>query len=128
MSNHEQDRTARIPENAGTAPEDQHMTPPTGPNKRAKGTGTLFQRPDGYWVGILRRSDSTGKRNAVSVGAWTEEAAEAKLDALVAGEPLPASLAQLQVVKAAVYDITASTLDGKEYTLQEALDRNPYRP
>ena len=104
------------------------MTPPKGPNKRAKGTGTLFQRPDGYWVGILRRSDGTGKRHAVSVGAWNEESAAAKLDALVSGEPLPANLAQLHEVKAAVYDIAAANLDGKGYTLPEALASNPFRP
>jgi hypothetical protein len=104
------------------------MTPPKGPNKRAKGKGTLFQRDNGYFVGTVRKADDTGKRHSKSVGSWDEDVAEARLDALVAGEPLPENLAQLHEVKAAVYDTAAANLDGKGYTLREALASNPYRP
>ena len=74
------------------------MTPP--PSSRTPGTGTLFQqksgRLKGYWVGQYRVTDGTGRRTAKSVGDWDRNAAEAKLDALVAGVGLPATVAELR--------------------------------
>ena len=74
------------------------MTPP--PTTRTPGTGTLFQhktgRLKGYWVGQYRVTDATGKRTAKSVGDWDHDRAEAKLDALVAGLGLPATVAELR--------------------------------
>ena len=74
------------------------MTPP--PTTRPPGTGTLFQltqgRRKGYWVGQYRVTDGTGRRVAKSVGDWDHDAAEAKLDALVAGVGLPATLDELR--------------------------------
>jgi len=80
------------------------MAPPKGPNKRAKGTGSITQRANGYYVGALRVTDSTGKRTGKYVGGWDYEAVDAKLAALIAGEKLPATLAQLREVKACVWD------------------------
>jgi len=81
------------------------MTPP--PNQRAPGTGSLYQlsqgRRKGYWVGLYRVTDGTGKRQAKSVGDWDHDRAEAKLDALVAGVGLPANLVELRRVKAEVW-------------------------
>jgi len=71
--------------------------------RRKPGTGSLHQRPNGYWVGSVRVTDGTGRRRAVTVGDWEHDAAEAKLDALVAGEWLPATLAELRRVKAEVW-------------------------
>ena len=89
------------------------MTPP--PNQRAPGTGSLYQLSDGrrkgYWVGLYRVTDGTGKRQAKSVGDWDRDAAEAKLDALVAGVGLPATLVELRKVKAAAWQEGAEAID-----------------
>ena len=54
-------------------------------------------------MGSVRVTDATGRRRAVTVGDWDRDAAEAKLDALVAGEGLPANLVELRRVKAEVW-------------------------
>ena len=47
-------------------------------------------------MGQCRVTDGTGRRVAKSVGDWDRDVAEAKLDALVAGVGLPATLAELR--------------------------------
>ena len=76
------------------------MTPP---KRRKPGTGSLHQRPNGYWVGSVRVTDATGHRRAVTVGDWEHDAAEAKLDALIGGNKLPATLDELRKIKAAIW-------------------------
>ncbi|MBK5238067.1 MAG: hypothetical protein JJE28_03030 [Actinomycetales bacterium] len=65
-------------------------------NRRPKGTGSLYQRADGYWVGAHWTTNDTGTRKRVTVGDWDYAAAEAKLDALVGGEKLPANQGELR--------------------------------
>ncbi|TFD80725.1 hypothetical protein E3T54_03000 [Cryobacterium sp. Sr8] len=65
-------------------------------NRRVKGTGSLYQRADGYWVGAHWVTDDTGGRKRALVGDWDHDAAEGKLDALVGGEKLPANQAELR--------------------------------
>ena len=64
--------------------------------KRLRGTGSLYQLPNGYWRGLYRVTNESGKRVPQYVGDWDYDAAEAKLDALVAGVKLPANLGELR--------------------------------
>jgi len=83
-------------------------------------------------VGSVRVTDASGRRQAVTVGDWDRDAAEAKLDALIAGEPLPANVSELRAVKASAWDEgeaagweNADNYDHRSTTPPEIT--NPYR-
>jgi len=68
-------------------------------NPRAKGQGSVYEIRDGYWVGAVSVTDDTGTRKRRTVGSRDKHVAEAKLEALIAGERLPGTLAELHAVK-----------------------------
>ena len=94
-------------------------------NRRPKGTGSLYQRADGYWVGAHWVTGDTGGRKRVTVGDWEYDVAEAKLDALVGGEKLPANLEELREVKAEAWDEGAEAAWAGD--TPEDYAANPYR-
>lgn len=57
---------------------------PAMPTKRRqKGTGTVFQRGDGYWLGAVNIVDGNGKRRRKTVSGKTEATVKRRLAALV---------------------------------------------
>ena len=52
-----------------------------------------------YFIGSAWVPDATGTKRRRAVGGKTYEIAEAKLEALIAGERLPGNLAELHAVK-----------------------------
>ncbi len=55
-------------------------------SRRPKGEGTIFQRPDGRWVGRLTYEDPvSGLRRQTQVSATSKKAAAASLRALQTG-------------------------------------------
>ena len=69
-------------------------------NPRAKGQGSVYRRgTEDYFIGSAWVPDATGTKRRRAVGGKTYEIAEAKLEALIAGERLPGNLAELHAVK-----------------------------
>lgn len=79
--------------------------------RRPRGTGSVYKRHEHLWIGALPavNDDGTpahtasGARKRTLVYGASQEAAEAKLDALVAGVRMPASLGELRGVQAAAW-------------------------
>jgi integrase len=71
------------------------MAAPRAKPRRSKGTGSIYKRPDGRWVGVADFGWRGGKRWRPKVVAATQRQAQQRLAALIAdhqaGKPAPAS-------------------------------------